>query len=64
MTQPSPEQQAPLPELRPFCGFRPLAPEDGIVTEAIAERLGLVTFDRRVPIAAVPNATAAHLEFL
>jgi toxin-antitoxin system PIN domain toxin len=24
----------------------------------------LVTFDRRVPITAVPNATAAHLEFL
>jgi hypothetical protein len=39
LTQPLPEQQVPLTEPRPFCGFRPLAPEGRVVTDDIVERL-------------------------
>ncbi|WP_296808348.1 hypothetical protein [Thiocapsa sp.] len=39
LTQPLPEQQAPLSEPQPFCGFRPLASEGRVVTDDLVERL-------------------------
>jgi len=39
LTQPLPEQQAPLFEPQPFCGFRPLASEGRVVTDDLVERL-------------------------